>query len=217
MNNASHVIVASPYPILSCGIKSCLANIRGIASLHELLPTRLDDFRSLRGGQWELLILDGTAAEFDVLECVRWLGIEFSSKPFLFLFNPRAVSDALWALQSGASGAFPVTGEPEQLRVAVRRILAGGKYVHESVGETLAHKTERNLPPVSEVLSQREYQVLKKLAQGKRLTVIAADLCLSIATVSTYRRRVLEKLNVESNVDLARLAFQSGVLYEERA
>jgi DNA-binding NarL/FixJ family response regulator len=116
-------------------------------------------------------------------------------------------------MKSGASGYLSKGSPTEELVKAIRKIIAGKKYVSQEFAEQLAMgfdpKDER-LP--HELLSEREFQVLRKLASGKALSQIGAELFLSVKTVATYRARLLEKMNMQSNAELVRYAIEHKLI-----
>ena len=119
---------------------------------------------------------------------------------------------AVRALKAGASGYVAKDSPSEQLLEAVRKAVRGGKYVSAALAERLAFNLERELPAEShEMLSLREFEVLRMIAVGKTSTAIAETLSLSIKTVSTYRTRILEKLGLETNAELIRYAIDKGL------
>jgi DNA-binding NarL/FixJ family response regulator len=120
---------------------------------------------------------------------------------------------AVRAFKSGASGYLTKKSAPEELVKAIRKVYKGGKYVNPALGEKLAfHLEAEKEKTLHETLSDREYQVMIMLAEGKRLKGIAEELFLSEKTVSTYRSRILEKMNLTSNTELARYAIENNLL-----
>jgi DNA-binding NarL/FixJ family response regulator len=114
---------------------------------------------------------------------------------------------AVRVLKTGASGYITKNTASDEVVTAVRKVLAGGRYVSSSLAETLA--SSLNTPaegPRHEVLSDREYQVLRLIAVGKSVKEIAFDLSLSVKTISTYRTRIMEKMKLKTNADIIRYA-----------
>ena len=121
---------------------------------------------------------------------------------------------AVRALKAGASGYLTKKSAPEELVLAIRKAYRGGKYVGSTLGEKLVSylEAEEERPP-HETLSDREYQVMIMLAEGKRLTDIAKELFISEKTVSSYRSRVLEKMRMKNNTELTRYALKYSLIY----
>jgi two-component system, NarL family, invasion response regulator UvrY len=119
----------------------------------------------------------------------------------------------LRVIKAGASGYLSKDSIHDVLIKAIQTVLTGKKFITSAVAETLADVfysgTEQ---PTHESLSDREFEVFKLLASGKRVSEIAHQLSLSATTVSTYRARILEKMNMKSNTDLARYAFEKRLV-----
>ncbi len=96
---------------------------------------------------------------------------------------------------------------------AIRRIVTGGKYVSPAIAEKLVEGIQKDgNGPIHETLSDREYEVMKMIAAGKRLTDIANDLSLSVKTIGTYRERILEKMGLTSNAEITRYALSNHLI-----
>ncbi|MBE9535462.1 MAG: response regulator transcription factor, partial [Proteobacteria bacterium] len=101
----------------------------------------------------------------------------------------------------------------DELLTAIRKVLSGGKYVSSSLAEKLAWQLETDSDVLPhERLSDREYQVLRLIASGKTTTLIAEELCLSVKTISTYRSRILEKMNLKNNAELTHYAIKNHLV-----
>ena len=133
--------------------------------------------------------------------------------PVLMLSQHGEEQYAIRALKAGAAGYVAKDCAAEELVRAARKAIAGGKYVSESLAERLAHGLvgDQATSP-TEILSDRELQVLRMLAQGKAVKEIAAELALSEKTISTYRARVLEKTSLKSTAELMRYALRMGLV-----
>jgi DNA-binding NarL/FixJ family response regulator len=122
---------------------------------------------------------------------------------------------ALRALRGGASGYVTKSTVPTELVEAVKKVLAGGRYVSASLAEVLAAALQSASPGIAlshEALSPREFEVLRMIAMGKSGKEIAAELSLSFKTVSTYRTRLLEKLGLRTNADLTQYCLRHGLI-----
>ncbi len=120
---------------------------------------------------------------------------------------------AVRALKAGASGYLTKDHSPEQLLEAIRRVYRGGKYVSPTLAEQLAtHLDAAGQRAPHELLSDREFEVMRRLGSGLTVSQIASELAISAKTVSTYRSRILEKMAVASNADLVRYAARYGLI-----
>jgi len=130
--------------------------------------------------------------------------------PVLILSMSPEEDYALRALKLGAAGYLTKQSASDELITAIRKALAGGKYVTASLAEKLASALSGESPGTPhEALSNRELQVLRLIAAGKTLKEIASELSLSEKTIGTYRARLAEKLRLSTNVELTRYALQN--------
>src|SRR4030095_5013511 len=117
---------------------------------------------------------------------------------------------AVRVLKAGASGFLSKETAPEQLVLAIRKILEGGKHISEKVADLLVmHLGDTCEKGLHEKLSDREFQILSLFGEGKTVKQIAATLSLSVPTVSTYRARILNKMEMKSTAELVRYAIQN--------
>lgn len=119
---------------------------------------------------------------------------------------------AVRALRAGAAGYLMKSAAPEELTAAVNKVIRGGRYVTESVAERLAADIDKAYGAPHERLSDREFDVMRGIASGSSVSEIAANMHLSVKTVSTYRTRLLEKMGMTSNAELTRYAINNGLV-----
>jgi DNA-binding NarL/FixJ family response regulator len=120
---------------------------------------------------------------------------------------------AVRALKAGAEGYVTKESAPEELVQAIRKILAGGRYVSPTLAEKLALNVGKDFTRAPhETLSDREHEVMCRIASGKTVTEIAGELSLSVKTISTYRARILEKLGVKNSAEITRYAIRNGLV-----
>lgn len=120
---------------------------------------------------------------------------------------------AVRALRAGAAGYLTKESAPDELIAAIRKISQGGRYITLSLAEKLAAELGGGLDiEPHQTLSDREYQVMRLLANGKSVTDIATDLSLSVKTVSTYRTRILQKLDLTNTAEIIRYALERGLV-----
>jgi two-component system, NarL family, invasion response regulator UvrY len=158
----------------------------------------------------DLMILDGelnSMVLLNVLQKTRSKG----RPPFVLVVTKHDEEyHAVQMLKAGADGYLHKSDPPATVLTAIRKIARGGKYVPDEVAETMIFAMNTLNGPSR--LSTREYQVLHLFASGMTMTEIAGHLSLSVKTISTYRSRLLEKLNLKSNAQLMRYAFKKGML-----
>jgi DNA-binding NarL/FixJ family response regulator len=161
----------------------------------------------------DVVVLDITMPGRSGLEVLKELRQELPRVRILVLSMHPEDQYAVRALRAGAAGYLTKESAPDELVKAIRRIVAGGRYVSASLAEHLAlglsDEAERS---PHERLSDREYQVLCLLASGKSVSDVAEELALSVKTVSTYRARILEKMNLKNNAELTRYAIENHLV-----
>ncbi|GJM16861.1 MAG: DNA-binding response regulator [Thermodesulfobacteriota bacterium] len=168
--------------------------------------------QSIQEKDWDILILDITLPGKNGLDILKEVKMLRPDLPVLILSMHPEEEFAGRALKLKAAGYVMKGSVPEELILAVNMILKGHRYISASLTEKLASSLELDSDiekPLHEKLSKREKEVLIMIASGKSITKIAESIYLSIKTVSTYRKRILEKLNLETTADLIRYAIEN--------
>ena len=162
---------------------------------------------------FNLVVLDVSMPRRGGIDALKDLQERAPQCPVLVLSHHAEEQYAIRALRAGARGYITKNSAPEELIRAVRKVVGGGKYVTEALAERLADLVDRNHnKALHEELSDRELQVMQMLATGKSVKEIGAELSLSEKTVSTYRNRILEKMDMKTNAELTRYALQIGLV-----
>ncbi|CAD7844076.1 MAG: BarA-associated response regulator UvrY (GacA SirA) [Olavius algarvensis Delta 4 endosymbiont] len=162
----------------------------------------------------DVAVIDISMPEFDGLEVTARLRDEKPELPVIILTMHEEEQYVVRAIEAGAMGYITKKSAPEKLVNAIRKVLAGQRYLSPEATESLALRVARGAKGQSPLdsLSNRELQVLKRLAQGNTNREIAAVYNISIKTVDTYRLRLLKKLNLRNNADISRFAIQSNLI-----
>lgn len=203
------VLLADDHAIVRGGLKEIL--IRHLESVECGEAENAEQvLAQVRKVSWDLLILDITMpgrSGFDILADLRLLRPDL---PVLILSMLPEDQFGKQALKAGAYGYLKKEAAPEELIQAVRRILAGGRYVSPALAEKFVRDLQGNADrPLHEALSPREFEILLMIASGKAVGQIAEELHLSGTTVSTYRARILEKMNMTTIAELIRYAVRN--------
>jgi two-component system, NarL family, invasion response regulator UvrY len=204
------VYVVDSHPIFREGLKTILSSSRDMTVVGE--ADTCEDLLQKIGPDCDLITLDG---ELDSLALLQSLEkFRPKGRPPFTLILTRHTEDqhAIQMLAAGADGYLDKTKAPQVVVDAIRKVARGGKYVSRELAETVLFNLNSMNRPVR--LSNREYQVLYLFASGLGMKEIAGQLSLSVKTISTYRCRLLEKLNLSSNAQLMRYAIKEGVLAE---
>lgn len=158
-------------------------------------------------GHWDVVILDISMPGRSGLEVLREIRRTRPAVPVLILSMHPEDQFAVRLLKSGASGYMTKESAPEELVRAVQKVSAGGRYISGSLVEQMAAYLSMDAQkPPHEQLSDREFQVLQMIASGKMVSRIARELSLSVKTITTYRRRILDKMHMENNAELTHYA-----------
>lgn len=206
------VLIADDHAVVRAGLRQFLEEDPGITEIGDASTGR-EALEALRSGRWDLLILDINMPDrsgLDILSHIRAAG--YSTRVLVMSGLPER-QYALNVLRAGARGYLSKEGAPDELLKAVRAILDGRRYVSPALAELLVSELDQDADkPLHARLSEREFQVLCKLAAGRAVSDIAGELCLSVKTVSTYRTRVLDKMHLETNADLTTYALRNGLI-----
>lgn len=161
----------------------------------------------LRTRRFDVAVLDITMPGRGGLDVLHEVRQRYPEMRILILSMHPEERYALRVLKAGAAGYLTKESAPDELIAAVRKLAAGGKYVSPSLAERLADEIESGMDkPPHELLSDREYQILRMIAGGMTVSGIAGELNLGVNTVSTYRARLLSKLNLSNNAELTHYA-----------
>lgn len=178
----------------------------------EQASTGSEVLEKIKTHTYDLIILDITLPDKSGLDILKALKDQGRKIPVLVMSMYPEDQYGMRVLKAGAAGYITKDSPPENIVEAVQRILQGKKYVSESMAEQLIVgldvDSEKN---VHELMSDREFQVLVLIASGKTVSEIAAELNLSVPTISTYRARILDKLRMKTNAELTRYAIQLGL------
>ena len=163
--------------------------------------------------RYDMVLVDISLPDQSGLELLKLMHQNDPRLPILVLSTYPEEHYALRALRAGALGYLNKGSAAQVLKEAVERVISGKKYVTPSQAEMLveAISDERGNQPVHEVLSDRELQLVKMMTAGKTLTEIAKELSLSVKTISTYRARILDKLNLRTTADIISFGIQHGL------
>ena len=195
-------LIADDHAILRRGLKEILAEEFDVAGFGEA-NNASQVLELIHRQNWDILILDITMPGRSGLEVLKEVKHEYPRLPVLVLSIHPEDQFAIRTLKAGAAGYMTKENAPEELIKAIKKVLGGGKYVSSSLAEKLAAELTADAgKPPHDALSDREYQVMRMIASGKTVRVIADELSLSVKTVSTHRARLLEKMKMKNNAEL---------------
>jgi two-component system, NarL family, invasion response regulator UvrY len=206
------VLVADDHAVVRKGLVQILSDTESIRVVGEA-PNAAEAMRQLRQTPCDVLLMDVSMPGKNGIEALKFLKEEFPQLKVLILSMYPEDQFGVRALKAGAAGYLTKDTAPEKLIEAVERIMSGKRFITPELAELLAE----SMGPSSEVaphhtLSDREFQTLRLIASGKKLSEIAETLSLSPKTVSVYRTRLLEKMRLSNNAELTHYAIKHGLV-----
>jgi len=206
------VLVADDHAIIRDGLRKILADTDDFAVAGEAANGNAA-LQAVRQRDWALVILDISMPGRNGLELIKLIRQERPRLPVLIFSMHHEAQYAVRAIRAGASGYLSKESDMDLLLPALRKLVAGGRYISPKVAELLAMDMaphSEDLPHTS--LSDREFEVFSRIVRGTSLTAIAQELSLSIKTVSTHKSNLLHKMHLAGQVDLVRYALEHQLL-----
>lgn len=206
------ILIADDHAIVREGLKQIVAETSDMIVADEAC-TGHEVLDKVRDKQYDVVVLDISMPGGDGLNILKQIKKEMPQLSVLVLSIHPEEQYAVRVLKAGAAGYLTKESAPDELITAIRRVSTGRRYVSYSLAEKLALDLVRDKEkPLYETLSDREYQVMRLIASGKKVKEIAEELCLSVKTISTYRSRILEKMGMKSNAELMHYAIKEGLV-----
>lgn len=207
------VVIADDHPIVRRGLHELLA-LEPDMIVAEEVDNGDGLLAALAAGRGDVVVLDLALPGARGLDLLRRLRTEHPRVPVLVLSIHPEEPYALRCLKAGAAGYVEKTSDPAELVGAIRTVVSGRRYLSARVAERLVGGVEvrQEREPPHETLSEREFQVMCRIAGGRTISEIAAELELSVKTVSTYRARLLAKMGLRTNSEITRYVFEHQLL-----
>jgi two-component system invasion response regulator UvrY len=206
------VLIVDDHAIVRRGLQQILSDEYADVAFGEA-NNATEALERVHRDKWDVIILDISMPGRSGLDVLKEIKKEQPDVPVLVLSMHPEDQLATRVLKAGASGYMTKESAPDELVGAINKVVAGGNYVSTALAELLARDLKRGGSEAAhERLSDREYEVMIMIASGKTVSQIAEELSLSVKTISTYRARVLEKVHMKSNAELARYAIKQGLV-----
>lgn len=203
-------IIADDHRIVRRGIKEIIQDEFPTAVIEEASDSE-SLINKILNQNFDLVITDISMPGRNGLEALQQIRHLRPLLPVIVLTIHPESQYAIRAYKNGAKGYLNKETAPDELVNAIKQVLAGKKYITQSVAEDFFASIEKKGVPLHQLLSNREFEVLKLIASGKSNSEIAKQLLLSETTVSTYRTRILEKLNLQSTAEIIRYAIRENL------
>ena len=206
------ILIADDHFIVRAGLQKITADIADM----EFVDEAVDGYQAIEKASrkdLDVVLLDISMPGPDWLDVLKSIKAGNPNLPVLILSVYPEKQYAVRAIKSGASGYLTKDKAHDELVAAIRRVASGGRYISTGLAEQLADLVERKTAGLPhETLSDREFSVMTMLAGGASASGIARQLCVSPKTVSTYRARILDKMNLQSNAQLIHYCIKQGLI-----
>lgn len=206
------ILIADDHTVVRKGLRQILAEEFTDAEIEDV-PDAEELIKKLLRGKWDVVISDLSMPGKSGLDALQYIRQQYPGLPVLILSIHPEEQYAIRVLKAGAAGYLSKDTAAEELVNAVKRVLMGKKYITVTMAEKIADAFNRSSDKKPhELLSDREFEVFKMIAAGKAVSEIADLLSLSVTTVSTYRARIMAKMNMKSNANLTLYAIENNLL-----
>lgn len=206
------ILIADDHAVVRKGLKQILleqypsAVIGEVANAEMLISSTLNE-------KWDIVICDMSMPGRTGLDALNQIKQSSPQLPVLIMSMYPEDQYAVRVLKAGASGFLGKETIHDDIVKAIETVRIGKKFITPEIAEKLADALDVGVQqPLHETLSDREFEVFKLLSSGKSVTEIGEQLFLSATTISTYRSRIMEKMNMRSNTDLTRYALEKGII-----
>ena len=207
------ILIADDHAIVREGLKQILAETADMIVADEASSGH-EALEKVRQNDYDVIVLDISMPGKSGLDVLKELRRYKPKLPVLVLSIHPEDQYAVRCLRAGAAGYLTKESASDELVTAIKKVSEGKKYLTSTVAEKLAYAVGSDMDrPVHETLSDREYEVLCMIAQGKTVGQIAGDLNLSVKTISTYRARILEKMGMETNAQLIHYGINNQLVH----
>jgi DNA-binding NarL/FixJ family response regulator len=206
------ILIADDHALVRAGFRRFLEEDPAVTQIGEAASGR-ETLDRMREADWDLVVLDISMPDRSGIDILHHLRASYPKTRVLMLSGFPERQYAINVLRAGAGGFLSKEAAPEELVRAVKTVVSGRRYVSPALAELLASDLGGDSEqPLHASLSTREFQILCKLASGRSVSEIGRELCLSVKTVSTYRTRILGKMNLATNADLTSYALKNGLI-----
>ena len=206
------ILITDDHKLVRDGLKEILKHIPEITAIEEA-SDGAEALASVSATDFDLILLDISLPDTTGLEVLQQIMNKKPSRKVLMLSMYPQEQYALRALKLGASGYLTKDTASEELITAINKITSGSIYISASLTEIIALHLDNNFSkPIHESLSEREFEIMLKIATGKSLKDIGEELFISGKTVSTYRSRIMEKMRMKKNAEITHYCLKNGLM-----
>ncbi|MDP4190484.1 MAG: response regulator transcription factor [Bacteroidota bacterium] len=206
------ILIADDHAIVRTGFHKIIEDYSGNLMVDEA-EDGIEVLDKLKESKYDLIILDINMPNKNGLDTLKEIKLINSDQKVIILSMYSDEQYAMRAFKAGASGYLNKTMAPKILNQAIKKVLNGGKYISPDFAEKMLDIFEPSSDKLPhQLLSDREFQIFNLVVQGKSTTEIAGELCLSVKTVSTHRKHILEKMGMKNNTQLVQYAITNSLI-----
>lgn len=206
------ILIADDHAIVREGLKQIVVLEKDLQVTGEA-GSSVELFEQLEKRSFDIIILDINMPGRSGLDIMKDLSNRYPKIPVLILSMYSEEQYGFRAIKAGASGYLKKVSAPEELVTAIKKIVSGGKYISPALAENIAKNVSiKSSKPVHENLSNREYEIMCKIASGKSAEEISEELSISINTFYSFRNRILDKMNLKSNVEITQYVLHNKLI-----
>ena len=206
------IVIADDHDIVRAGLKQIISDTRDMKVTGESgSAEQLIDL--IKKNEYDVVLLDLKMSGMNGLDAIKHIKLLKPDLPGIVLSMHAEDQYAVRTIRAGASGYITKETASENLVAAIKRAVAGGRYISPALAESLADSIAwGGMDTPHEILTDREFQVMCMIASGKSVSEIASELFLSVKTISTYRQRILKKMNIKNNSELTHYVIKNNLL-----
>ena len=206
------ILICDDHKIIRIGVRQIVQQLPDVEHIEET-GNGEEALTILKNGDFDIVLLDISLPTISGLEVLKQIKTKWKNINVLMLSMYPQEQYAIRALKLGASGYLTKETATEELLIAVKKIAAGGKYISLSLAENLALYFDNDTNAKShDILSKREFEIMIKIANGKSLLEIGDELFISNKTVSTYKSRIMRKMDLSKNADLTKYCLTNKLI-----
>ena len=206
------ILICDDHKIVREGLRQILQQLEDVTLIEEASNGN-EIVNVLKTDTFDVVLLDISLPDKSGLEILQMVKTKYPSTNVLMLSMLPQEQYAMRALKLGASGYLTKDTASDELLKAVNKVSAGGKYISQALAENIASHFEKDsVKQKHDILSDREFEIMLKLSNGKSLQEIGNELFISVKTVSTYRSRIMEKMELSKNTELTRYCMGKNLI-----
>jgi two-component system, NarL family, invasion response regulator UvrY len=207
-----NILICDDHQIVREGLKIIVKQLKEVKHIEEAKDGE-EALYCLKNDVFDIVLLDISLPGKSGLEILQMIKQKWPKVSVLMLSMHPEDQYALRAMRSGASGYLTKNSAPDELLIAIKKVVAGGKYISEALGQNLISQFDPdNIHPRHDKLSNREFEIMLQIASGKSPDEISKEFFISTKTIATYRTRVMTKMGFKRDTQLTKYCMENGLI-----